>query len=141
MWCEKPSNCQLEYTQHGGLTCKSTRRTRRPARLQPACSARRPERRCVVCTRVACHHPSMVCHWERPNRCGSVGTSGVEIGPFSASGSGSLAGTRNPQGDRVHAGRTLGSGIPPIRNWQHEMYHLLSLKMKERVGPKSPLIS
>ena len=32
-------------------------------------------------------------------------------------------------------------GIPPIRNWQHEMYHLLSLKMKERVGPKSSLIS
>ena len=31
---------------------------RRPARLQPACSARRPARRCVVCTRVACHHPS-----------------------------------------------------------------------------------
>jgi hypothetical protein len=24
VWCEKPSNCQLEYTQHGGLTCKST---------------------------------------------------------------------------------------------------------------------
>ena len=57
VWCEKPSNCQLEYTQHGGLTCKSTGRTRRPARLQPACSARRPARRCVVCTRVACHHP------------------------------------------------------------------------------------
>jgi hypothetical protein len=66
MWCEKPSNCQLEYTQHGGLTCKSTRRTRRPARLQPACSARRPDRRCVVCTRVACHHPSMVCHLGTP---------------------------------------------------------------------------
>ena len=28
---------------------------------------------------------------------------------------------------------------PPIRNWHHEMYHLLSLKMTERVGPKSPL--
>ena len=66
MWCEKPSNCQLEYTQHGGLTCKSTGRTRRPARLQPACSARRPARRWVVCTRVACHHPSVVCHQERP---------------------------------------------------------------------------
>ena len=66
MWCEKPSNCQLEYTQHGGLTCKSTRRTRRPARLQQACSARRPDRRCVVFTRVACHHPSIVCHWECP---------------------------------------------------------------------------
>ena len=62
MWCEEPSNCQLEYTQHGGLTCKSTGRTQRPARLQPACSARRPARRCVVCTRVACHHPSVVCH-------------------------------------------------------------------------------
>jgi len=62
VWCEKPSNCQLEYTQHGGLTCKSTRRTRRLARLQPGRSARRPARRCVVCTRVACHHPSMVCH-------------------------------------------------------------------------------
>ena len=32
-------------------------------------------------------------------------------------------------------------GDPPIRNWHHEMYHLLSLKMTERVGPKSPLIS
>ena len=62
VWCEKPSNCQLEYTQHGGLTCKSTRQTRRLARLQPARSARRPARQCVVCTRVACHHPSMVCH-------------------------------------------------------------------------------
>ena len=53
MLCEEP--VRLEYTQHGGLTCKSTGRTQRPARLQPACSARRPARRCMVCTRVACH--------------------------------------------------------------------------------------
>ena len=57
VWCEKPSNYQWEFTQHGGLTCKSTWRTRRSARLQPAYSARRPARRCVVCTRVACHLP------------------------------------------------------------------------------------
>ena len=32
--------------------------------------------------------------------------------------------------------------VPPIRNWHHEKkYHLLSLKIKEKVGPKSPLIS
>ena len=36
---------------------------------------------------------------------------------------------------------TLYRADPPIRNWHHEMYHLLSLKMTERVGPKSPLIS
>ena len=32
-------------------------------------------------------------------------------------------------------------GNLPIRNWHHEKYHLLSLKIRERVGPKSPLIS
>ena len=96
MWCEKPTNCQLEYTQHGGLTCKSTWRTRRPARLQPACSARRTDRRCVVCTRVACQHPSMVCHWERPNRYWSRGGSRVDLTPISCTRSGSLY--RVPQG-------------------------------------------
>ena len=30
---------------------------------------------------------------------------------------------------------------PSIRNWHHEKYHLLSLKIRERVGPKSALIS
>ena len=30
---------------------------------------------------------------------------------------------------------------PLLRNWHHEKYHLLSIKMRERVGPKSPLIS
>ena len=57
MWCEKATNCQLQYTQHGELTCKSTKRKRRPARLQPACSARRPALWCVVCTRCALSPP------------------------------------------------------------------------------------
>ena len=100
MWCEKPTNCQLEYTQHGGLTCKSTWRTRRPARLQPACSARRTDRRCVVCTRVACHHPGRyqeVCCWV----CCWVGRfswggSRVDLTPISCTRSGSLY--RVPQG-------------------------------------------
>ena len=60
MWCEKATNCQLQYTQHGELTCKSTKRNRRPARLQPACSARCPARRCVVCTRCALSPPREV---------------------------------------------------------------------------------
>ena len=76
VWCEEPSNCQLEYTQHGGLTCKSTGRTQRPARLQPACSARRPARRCVVCTRVACHHPSVVCHKDKRRNAFNFGLGG-----------------------------------------------------------------
>ena len=65
---EKPFNCQLEYTPTTWWSHLQIDRAdaetiaRRPARLQPACSARRPARRCVVCTRVACHHPSMVCH-------------------------------------------------------------------------------
>ena len=65
---EKPFNCQLEYTPPTWWSHLQIDRAdaetiaRRPARLQPACSARRPARRCVVCTRVACHHPSVVCH-------------------------------------------------------------------------------
>ena len=60
---EKPFNCQLEYTPPTWWSHLQIDRAdaetiaRRPARLQPACSARRPARRCVVCTRVACHHP------------------------------------------------------------------------------------
>ena len=74
------TNCQLEYTQHGGLTCKSTRRTRRLARLQPGRSARHPARRCVVCTRVA---PQQHCltrtryekpNWSRKGRAGGPGS-------------------------------------------------------------------
>ena len=38
-------------------------------------------------------------------------------------------------------GFALYRANPSIRNWHHEKYHLLSLKIRERVGPKSALIS
>jgi hypothetical protein len=56
VWCEQPSNCQLECTQHGGLTCKLTaggrgdRRGRSTRRDVPPVD--------VWCVPGApCHHP------------------------------------------------------------------------------------
>ena len=87
---EKPFNCQLEYTPPTWWSHLQIDRAdaetiaRRPARLQPACSARRPARRCVVCTRVACHHPLRgMSHYSRNARI-DVGLVRVDLTPIGA---------------------------------------------------------